>query len=356
MEINMKKEKLEYLSHLFIVLLGAALAAVLFLKYVLVAVLPFALAWLVAVASCRPAEYLSEKTRLPARILRIIISAVATLVTATLTVVLARLAFDQLWGLLAGLADGGELSNMVRLLSEQVLGIFGRLRLPDEVKHGLAEAFSGMVGRVLSGLGGILTSAATAVPGILLFLAVTVIAVIYFAWDLEGISAAVRAIMPPKCREMASAAKSGMMTVTGKYIRSYALLMLITFAEMLIGFLILGVRYAFIFAVIISILDLLPIVGVGTALVPASVFCFLSGRGGLGVGILILFAVSVIVRELAEPRILGKNLGVHPLLTLVSMYVGYSFFGFAGILILPLFVIAFGIYKNNSPKVGEPAA
>ena len=356
MEINMKKEKLEYLSHLFIVILGAALATVLFLRHVLVAVLPFALAWLVAVASCRPAEYLSEKTRLPVRILRIIISAVATLVTAALTVALARLAFDQLWGLLTGLADGGELSAMMRSLSEQVLGIFGRLKLPDEVKHSLTEALSGMVGRVLSGLGGILTSAASAVPGILLFLAVTVIAVIYFAWDLEGISAAVRTIMPPKCRKMASAAKDGMMTVTGKYIRSYALLMLITFAEMLIGFLILGVRYAFIFAVIISILDLLPIVGVGTALVPASVFCFLSGRGGLGVGILILFAVSVIVRELAEPRILGKNLGVHPLLTLVSMYVGYSFFGFAGILILPLFVIAFGIYKNNSSKVGEPAA
>ena len=352
----MKKEKLEYLSHLFIVLLGAALAAILFLKYVLVAVLPFAIAWLVAVASCRPAEYLTEKTRIPTRILRIVISAVATLVTAALAVVLARLAFDQLWSLLAGLAEGGELSAMMRSLSEQVLGIFGKLRLPDELKQSLAEALSGMIGRVLTGLGAILTTVASAVPGILLFLTVTVIAVIYFAWDLEGISAAVRAIMPPKCREMASAAKSGIMTVTGKYLRSYTLLLLITFAEMLIGFLILGVRYAFLFALLVSILDLLPVIGVGTALVPASVFCFLSGRGGLGIGILLLFAVSAIIRQLAEPKILGKNLGVHPLLTLVSMYIGYSLFGFAGILLLPLFVIAVGIYKNNSPKVGESAA
>ena len=352
----MKKEKLEYLSHLTIVLLGAALFAVLFLKYVLAAVLPFILAWLAAVASDRPAERLSRGTRVPKRILRIIISAIVTAVAVILTVLLSRLIFGQLWSLLTGLAEGGELSSIVSSFSEQILGIFGRLHLPDGVKDGFSEAASGMIGRVLTWLGSLITDIATAVPGLLLFLVITVIAVVYFAWDLDGITAAVCSIMPSRAGEIISSVKHGALSVAGKYIRSYSLLLVITFAQMLVGFTVMGVRYAFLFAIIVALLDLLPVIGVGTALVPASVFCFLSGREELGIGLLILFAVSSVIRELIEPKILGKHLGVHPLATLASMYIGYSFFGFAGILLLPIFIIAVGIYKNYSAKVAQSAA
>ena len=351
----MKKEKLEYLSHLTIVLLGVALSAVLFLKYVLAAVLPFILAWLAAVASDRPAERLSRGTRVPKRILRIIISAIVTAVAVILTVLLSRLVFGQLWSLLTGLAEGGELSSIVNSLSEQILGIFGRLRLPDGVKEGFSEAASGMIGKVLAWLGSLITDIATAVPGLLLFFVITVIAVVYFAWDLDGITAAVCSIMPPRAGEIISSVKHGALSVAGKYIRSYSLLLVITFAQMLVGFTVMGVRYAFLFAVIVALLDLLPVIGVGTALVPASVFCFLSGREELGIGLLLLFAISSVIRQLIEPKILGKHLGIHPLATLASMYIGYSFFGFAGILLLPIFIIAVGIYKNYSAKVAQSA-
>ena len=351
----MKKEKLEYLSHLTIVLLGAALFAVLFLKYVLAAVLPFILAWLAAVASDRPATRLSQRTRVPKRILRIVISAIVTAGTVILTVLVSRLVLGQLWSLLTGLAEGGELSSIVNSLSEQILGIFGRMRLSEEVQSGLSDAASGMIGRVLTWLGSVITSVASAVPGILLFLVITVIAVVYFAWDLDGITAAVSSIMPPRAGEIISSVKHGALSVAGKYIRSYSLLLVITFAQMLIGFMIMGVRYAFLFALIIALLDLLPVIGVGTALVPASVFCFLSGREELGLGLLLLFAVSSVIRQLIEPKILGRHLGVHPLATLASMYIGYSFFGFAGILLLPIFIIAVGIYKNYSAKVAQSA-
>ena len=102
--------------------------------------------------------------------------------------------------------------------------------------------------------------------------------------------------------------------------------------------------------------DLLPVIGVGTALIPASAFCFLSGKNSLAVGILILFSVNLVIRQLAEPRILGKHLGVHPLATLAAMYIGYSFFGFVGLLLLPLVVIILGIYKNDSPEVNKSTA
>ena len=349
----MKKEKLEYLAHLFIVLLGAALFAVLFLKYVVAAILPFVLAWLAVMAAERPAAYLSLKVKIPKRILRIILSVAVSVVSTLLLVVLSRLILTELWSSLSGLGEESELSVIVRDLSDQVVGIFGRFSIPDEIRQSLSEALSSMIGKMLSGIGVIFTSIASAIPGILLFVAVTAIAVLYFAWDIEGIGDAVSEILPSGVKKIASAAKRGVLTIAGKYIRSYAILLLITFTEMLFGLILLRVRYAFLFALILSLLDLLPVVGVGTALVPASVFCFLSGRGGLGVGLILIFLISAVVRQLAEPKILGKNLGVHPLATLASMYIGYSFFGFAGILLLPIFVIALGIYKNNSSEVAE---
>ena len=141
--------------------------------------------------------------------------------------------------------------------------------------------------------------------------------------------------------------------MAAKYLRSYFLIMLITFAVMLVGFLLLRVDYAFLFAIIVAVLDLLPIVGVGTVLVPASVFCFLSGNKALAIGLVVLFVVNEVVRQLAEPRILGKHLGIHPLLTLAAMYIGYSFFGFAGLFLLPLLVVLVGIYEDNSAKVDK---
>ena len=86
---------------------------------------------------------------------------------------------------------------------------------------------------------------------------------------------------------------------------------------------------------------------------PYGIFEIVRGNTFVGVGILILFAVQTVVRELAEPKILGKSFGVHPLLTLVILYVGYAFFGFFGILLVPLFTVVLEILigKKKSADV-----
>ena len=88
-------------------------------------------------------------------------------------------------------------------------------------------------------------------------------------------------------------------------------------------------------ALFVAVLDILPVFGVGTVLVPWSIVLFVSGNGKAGFGILFLFAFITVLREIVEPKILGKNLGLHPLLTLILLYFGYHFFGFFGMIILP---------------------
>ncbi len=349
----MKKEKIEYIAYLVIATIGIAAAGFVFFRYVFFAILPFLLGWLAAFASGKPASRLSKKARIPVRVWRLIISAVVTLGTIALILLLCKMIFGELWNLLSKLGEGDSIGKMVSALSEQMLGIFGRIHLPAEIEKTVYEAFSGIVTTILASLGGALTSVAGSIPRILVFIVITVIAAVYFALDLEKINSAVKRILPTSVFAFLVRVKNGALTIGVKYLRSYFLIMLLTFAVMFTGLLILRVEYAFLFAIIIAILDLLPIIGVGTALVPASVFCFLSGNRGLGIGLIILFLVNETVRQFAEPRILGRHLGIHPLATLASIYIGYSFFGVAGIFLLPLLVVLFGIYKDDAPEVAK---
>ena len=108
-------------------------------------------------------------------------------------------------------------------------------------------------------------------------------------------------------------------------------------------------------AAVISLLDLLPVIGVGTVLVPWSIWMLMSGDGRGAVGLLILFAVNEVVRQIAEPKIFGMNLGIHPLLTLILLYVGYSLLGLVGLLLLPVVsvIVSVAVNKGKTADVGK---
>ena len=129
--------------------------------------------------------------------------------------------------------------------------------------------------------------------------------------------------------------------------------MVITFAVILIGLMLMRIRYALLMAFIISLLDALPVIGIGIILVPWGIWSLITGEMGIGIGLLILYAVSAIVRQIAEPRIVGKSLGIHPLVTILLMYVGYTLFGLAGLIFLPVAsaLITTVIGKDNTAEV-----
>ena len=143
-------------------------------------------------------------------------------------------------------------------------------------------------------------------------------------------------------------------TLTG-YLKAYLLIMLLTFTEVFIGLTILGVDYALIISVVVAIVDVLPILGTGTVLIPWAIFCFITHNTSLGVGLLILYAVVLVVRQLAEPKIVGNTLGLHPLATLASIYLGIKFLGFGGIFIGPIaaMLIKSFFFKENDKCIPE---
>ena len=141
--------------------------------------------------------------------------------------------------------------------------------------------------------------------------------------------------MPDRWREGWDGAKQKFFGVIAKWVRAYFILFLITFAALLIGFMILRVDYALLMALVGALVDILPVVGVGLIFVPWGIFSLIGGNTFLGAGLFILYGAISLLRQLVEPHIVGGSIGVHPLLTLVAMYVGFRLFGIAGMIILP---------------------
>ena len=112
-----------------------------------------------------------------------------------------------------------------------------------------------------------------------------------------------------------------------QFIKSYAIIFCITVAEITVGLLIVGVGNPLLFGILIGIFDALPIVGSGMILLPWSIITLLTGNTMRGLGILIIYAVVVIARQIIEPKIVGKHVGLRPIVTLTCMYAGSKLFG-----------------------------
>ena len=98
-------------------------------------------------------------------------------------------------------------------------------------------------------------------------------------------------------------------------------------------------RYALVVALIVALVDLLPVIGTSTILIPWGIVELILGNVKLGVGILVTMAIVFVIRQIIEPRIVSGQVGLHPLITLVCIFVGLKIFGVIGMLIVPLVVL-----------------
>lgn len=338
---------------IFYSLLGI-LAVYVAAKYVFPVILPFVLAFAAASVLRRPAAAVSKKTKIPQKVVSVVFVILFLTVAIGLLFVAATEAVEQLGALAGNLASGENviLSNFTAMLDKLESLIAG---LPffsgedaDAMRETIGTALSDMFKDAISSLGskipGFVGRLASAIPQALIFSVVTVLSAVYFCADYEKIIAYIKAHVHGKPRE----ALREMYGQTGhtlmKYLKSYVILFLFTFAELFIGFLILGQNYAFLLALLTAIVDILPVLGTGTVLIPWAVYLFFAGDIRTAVGLLILYAVISVLRQILEPKIVGAGIGMHPLLALVSMYVGLRVFGFFGMLLLPLVVV---IIKNT---------
>ena len=315
----------------------AVLFAIVFLRWLFPILLPFLISYAIACLTTRPAAALEARIHAPRNKLRLFISLFALLVLSVSVFVIGKYTAVTLWQVASGLLEGDRLSGFIENLLSAVSTLPGK-DLPIDLGQELTDALREILSTLASALASILGSLVTVLPKIFLFLVATLISLVYFALDLEGINAKVKSILPSGWGSVVSAMRERILSVGTRYVFSYFLVMLITFAVMLTGFFILRVAHPILIALLIALFDLFPIIGVGTVIIPWAIVELILGNTARGIGLLVLFVVNELIRQFAEPRIVGKSLNIHPLFTLVLIYTSISLFGFFGLILIPLFV------------------
>ena len=198
------------------------------------------------------------------------------------------------------------------------------------------------------------------IPSALLFMAITLLSCYYFTADGERIGQAlarfIRRLLPAELRSRLPAWRARLSRSLRGYLHAYLLLGLITFGVMFIGFSVLGVSYAFLLAIAVAAVDILPLLGTGAVLLPWAGVFFLTGDPHRALGRVVLYGVSLIVHQIAEPRLVSAQLGIHPLLSLLCLYGGLRLFGLWGLLLAPVVaVLVRGLLSSPEPEKNETA-
>ncbi|MBQ2061785.1 MAG: sporulation integral membrane protein YtvI [Oscillospiraceae bacterium] len=322
----------------------AAVAAVIWAaaRYLLAWVLPF----LPALALAALAEPVMERVRRRTHLKRSFLAAVFTLVlvgtltagTVTAARQLARQADEaarQLPGLLAGLP--ALFARILGRLDEFCAACPAELRREIEAFAArLPEQISSAVLSLSAAVMRWMGSMASALPRTVLFLVTTALAVFFTLSGYPAVAAFARRQLTEKQRRWVRGLRQTLFSTLGKWLRSQAILLGITFCELLAGFALLRVRYAVLLALLVAVIDALPVLGTGTVLLPWAAVLFLAGNVPRGLALTALYAVIAVVRSVTEPKIVAAQAGLPPLAALAAMYVGFRTMGVGGMVGLPV--------------------
>lgn len=327
----------------------------LLLKYAFPVLLPFALAYAIS-CTVRPiAAWLHKKTKTSHAFWAVaLIVITAALITALIwfgASVLIKEASEAVT-MLSDTLDQPD--NPVSRLSDKIAAFGKRFHMDSgDFSDAFSEMVKGTVSQISSRVADWAGDILGHLPSFVFTLFVGIIALFYFCLDSKGISKMADAFLTPQLRDKISQTVSVIMRGLGRFVKAYLAIMLITFAELLCGFLVMGVRYAMLVALLIAVVDVLPFFGVGTVLVPWTILAFAEGDGVRGIQLLVLLAVMYIVRQAIEPKFLGKNAGVHPVIALIFVYAGFSLSGVGGMILAPILLNAGAVLWEERVKKSD---
>ena len=220
-------------------------------------------------------------------------------------------------------------------LDPEILSVFRNM------SKNIMEALSKLLSVLSKGLVSLVSGAASGVPATVLSIIMMIFSTFFVVVDAERIQEFSKKNMPPRLKAAALKMKEYLTGTLLVVLKSYLLIMLITFIELTLLFWIFGISKPAVKASLIAVLDILPLLGAGSILIPWAVISMIAGSVGKGIKLLIIYGIITLVRQYLEPKIVGTQLGLHPVITLISMFLGLRLFGFLGMFGMPLAVSFF---------------
>ena len=305
-------------------------------RFVLPLLMPFLLAFIFSVILRSPAYFISKKLKINRRVVTAILVTLFFIILAVLALLIgselftfARTSVSQFNTVIIPTVESltEMASRWTNRLDPNVVSVLDGLvsSVLLSIRSKVAELSTRLVTGIMSGL-----------PSGFLNVLFMVIATFFISLDFGLLRWAIARRINEENYNKIIAGLDYCKTTIGRLLRSYVLIMFITFVEQAIGLTVLGVEYSLLIAMAIAVFDILPVVGSGTIMLPWSVICLITGDIKRGIGLLILYVIITVIRQIIEPRIVGDHVGLHPLLTLMCMFVGLRIFGGLGLIGLPI--------------------
>lgn len=314
----------------------------LFFKYIFELVAPFVFAWLFSIILAPIVRWLQLRFKIPQAFGTIL--AIAT-VLSTLLGIISAIIYQIAEQIILIKDDLPALqTEALALIDEvemQMQALGKKIPLPealqsfDEFMNQIVTYISGGINEIASGFYNIIT----VVPNIFFFIIITFIATFFMTKDHVQIKEFIKAQIPEGVTDKVVVMQKGLKNALGGYVRTQLILMCFTFMICFIGLFILDRKYALVISIGIAVLDALPIFGSGALLIPWGIYSFIVGDVVVGVGLLSVYALIVVMRQVIEPKVLSSQIGVYALVTLMAMYIGLKTMGVIGMIVGPVVVV-----------------
>ena len=334
---------LKRILYVIFILIGLYLALKLSVFY-----MPFLIAFIISLIMEPLIRLVMRKTKLTRRASSIIIFIIVSLL------ILGSL----IWGIFTLFSEASNLLEDLNYYIDKGYKLFQditnnfhfeKIHLPDEIM-GILQSSTGDVfenisqwaRNVLNGLINVVSQ----IPNIAIYFVITVMSLYFMCVDKIYILDQIEHHLPKTWVMRLGNHMRDLIKTLGGYLKAQATLILVSFIISIIGLYILkfagfAIEFPLLIALGIGFVDALPILGSGTVMVPWAILSAINGDLKLGIAILVLFIIMSVVRQFLEPRLVSKNIGVHPIFTLIAMYTGFKFIGIMGLLIGPIILIVF---------------
>ncbi|RWR05317.1 sporulation integral membrane protein YtvI [Siminovitchia fortis] len=355
----MNRENADRVVRFFIVVIVAA-ASLLFIYYASKVIYPFIIALIIAIAINPVVGMLEKKWKFP-----------RTLAVLTTLILLIGIFTGLITLLIAEIVAGASylatvvpehVATLIRylekLFASQVIPFYNKLAgmfqsLDSGQKDTIMNSIDETGGRITESVTAFLQNFFLNLPGLVSWIpnAATVIifsllATFFISKDWYRLTALANRLLPGKVKSSGTRVFADLKKALFGFVKAQITLISITLVIVLVGLLILRVNYAITIALILGLLDLLPYLGTGTVFVPWIIYEAVTGNFGLAVGLGILYTVVIVQRQLMEPKILSSNIGLNPLGTLISLFVGFKLIGFLGLILGPVTLVLLTTLHN----------
>jgi sporulation integral membrane protein YtvI len=309
--------------------------------------LPFVLAFIIALITRPLTRFLRKKLRFPSGLAALISTLfVFVVLFFIVSAILVKITTEAKL-LLTSLPNMETTMNYITKYIMKLQVYYEQLdpSIVEKLQSQIATSLSSTLDITVKVLNA-LVSFAIGLPMVVIVIFITLLATFFISKDMPMMQGAASRVFSPNGKEKFRQLSGETTRVLFGYARAYGTVITLGFLETLIGFSLLRVKYALLLSILAVTLDVLPILGIAAVYFPLSIFYFIKGKYVTAIGILILYVIVTIVRQIVEPKLVSSSLGLHPVAVLAAIFIGLKAYGFLGMIYLLFLMVFYNIFRK----------